>query len=326
MRRHTAPCVTAMRAGVAGMRARGLLLLLVPLLVAAAARPGGTARGSADGPPSGPHLQAAEGGAGVPSFRQDAWYLPDEELLGFVRIPAGFFVIGSDPAIDPLAFDNERWSAGQVQGELNLPEFYIGRYEVTVAQFRAFVDATGFQVDAQTLQAPPTHPVAFVSWPDALAYSRWLEGTLLGWSGTPAEIRIALEDGWRISLPSEVEWEKAARGSDGRIFPWGNEPRRGLANLGGSGTAPVGGSLCAECAYGLADMSGNVWEWTRSPYQPYPYTERDDREGLDADALWVMRGGGFGDTEQNARAAVRGGADPGVRRDFIGFRLVLSRF
>jgi formylglycine-generating enzyme required for sulfatase activity len=188
------------------------------------------------------------------------------------------------------------------------------------------VEVTGLQVDAQALRDPPSHPVAFVSWPDALAYSRWLEETLLGWSGTPEEIHSALEDGWRISLPTEVEWEKAARGIDGRIFPWGNEPRRDLANLGGSSTAPVGGSLCSECSYGLADMSGNVWEWTRSPYQPYPYTERDDREALDVDALWVMRGGGFRDAEQNARAAVRGGADPGVRRDFIGFRLVLSRF
>ena len=73
-------------------------------------------------------------------------------------------------------------------------------------------------------------------------------------------------------------------------------------------------------------MSGNVWEWTGSPYQPYPYDETDDRESLETDALWVMRGGGFGDTEQNVRSAVRGGADPGVRRDFIGFRVVISRF
>jgi formylglycine-generating enzyme required for sulfatase activity len=72
-------------------------------------------------------------------------------------------------------------------------------------------------------------------------------------------------------------------------------------------------------------MSGNVWEWTRSPYQPYPYDESDDREGLDAEALWVMRGGAFNDGPQNVRAAVRGGADPGARRPFIGFRVVLTR-
>jgi formylglycine-generating enzyme required for sulfatase activity len=71
-------------------------------------------------------------------------------------------------------------------------------------------------------------------------------------------------------------------------------------------------------------MSGNVWEWTRSPYQAYPYDESDDREGLDEDALWVMRGGSFSDQEQNIRTAIRGGADPGVRRPFIGFRLVIA--
>ena len=73
-------------------------------------------------------------------------------------------------------------------------------------------------------------------------------------------------------------------------------------------------------------MSGNVWEWTRSPYQRYPYDPTDEREDLDADALWVMRGGHFGDPERYVRAAIRGGADPGARRAFIGFRVVVSRF
>jgi formylglycine-generating enzyme required for sulfatase activity len=68
-----------------------------------------------------------------------------------------------------------------------------------------------------------------------------------------------------------------------------------------------------------------VYEWTRSPYQPYPYDAADDRDGLDEQALWVMRGGAFGDPAQNVRAANRGGADPGARRAFIGFRLALSR-
>ena len=72
-------------------------------------------------------------------------------------------------------------------------------------------------------------------------------------------------------------------------------------------------------------MSGNVWEWTGSPYQPYPYDETDDRESLETDALWVMRGGSYADSDQNIRAAIRGGADPGARRPFIGFRIVLTR-
>ena len=71
-------------------------------------------------------------------------------------------------------------------------------------------------------------------------------------------------------------------------------------------------------------MSGNVWEWTRSPYQPYPFNPADDREGLEANALWVMRGGSFTDPERNVRTTTRGGGDPGVRRPFMGFRVAIS--
>jgi formylglycine-generating enzyme required for sulfatase activity len=72
-------------------------------------------------------------------------------------------------------------------------------------------------------------------------------------------------------------------------------------------------------------MSGNVWEWTRSPYQSYPYDSSDDSSTAATEALWVMRGGSFNDTEQSIRAATRGAADPGARRPFIGFRIVLTR-
>ncbi len=266
------------------------------------------------------------GAAELLGFRADAWFLPDEELLGFVEIPAGPFVMGSDPAIDALAFENERWAADRNQGRVDLAAFFIGRYEVTVAQFRAFVDATGFRADAAALDGLADHPVTSVSWPDALAYGGWLETTLREWPDTPPELAGPLRDGWRIGLPSEAEWEKAARGADGRIYPWGNDPRPDRANFRGSTMLPVGAIACPECAFGLADMSGNVWELTRSPYQAYPYDPSDDRDDLEADALWVMRGGHFGDSEQNVRAAVRGGVDPGARRHFIGFRVVISRF
>ncbi len=265
--------------------------------------------------------------ADVPGFRSDAWYLPDDELLGFVEIPGGPFLMGSDSATDALAFENERWSDASAQGTVDLPAFFIGRYEVTVAQFGAFVDATGFRVrDDQTLGAPPDHPVSAVSWPDALAYCHWLETTLKAWPQAPPPLGELLRDGWRVSLPSEAQWEKAARGTDARIYPWGNDARPDRANVQASGTTPVGSFECPECPFGLFDMSGNVWEWTRSPYQLYPYDPTDDRDNLDADALWVMRGGHFGDRDIYVRAAVRGGADPGVRRPFIGFRLVVSRY
>jgi len=262
---------------------------------------------------------------GSPSgFRSDQWFLPDEELLGFVEVPAGPFLMGSDPAVDRLAFDNEWWPGADPQVTMDLPAFFIGRYEVTVAQFGAFVGATGYRADDEAFGRPPDHPVASVSWTDALAYARWLDATLGESQETPREISGLLRDGWRISIPTEAQWEKAARGLDGRIYPWGNEPRRDRANYAGRGTAPVGSLECPECPFGLLDMSGNVWEWTRSPYQAYPYDESDDREGLDEDALWVMRGGSFGDQEQNIRTAIRGGADPGVRRPFIGFRVVIA--
>ena len=281
-----------------------------------------------------PSESPAETGGALPStaraaelagFRSDAWFLPDDELLGFVEIPAGPFQMGSNPAADPGAFDNERWLDGRAQATVDLPAFFVGRYEVTVAQFGAFVEATGFRVDDEALRGPPHHPVAAVSWPDALAYCRWLETTLREWSETPSRLGQLLRDGWRVSLPSEAEWEKAARGTDGRIYPWGNAPRRDRANYEGTRTMPVGSFACPECPFGLLDMSGNVWEWTRSPYQSYPYDPTDDREDLEADALWVMRGGSFGDPARNVRAAIRGGADPGVRRPFMGFRVVISR-
>jgi formylglycine-generating enzyme required for sulfatase activity len=259
-------------------------------------------------------------------FRADAWYLPDEPLLGFVEIPAGSFLMGSDPARDPGAYENERWSPVEVQGAVTLPSYLISRYPVTVAQFRAFVDATGHAASPGAFAAPPAHPVTEVSWPDALAYARWLEEELGTSPDTPAELTALLEDGFRILLPSEAEWEKAARGDDGRIFPWGDAPRTDRATFQSGGTTRVGSHDCPECPYGLADMSGNVWEWTRSPFQPYPWDPAERPHDMQADALWVMRGGAFNDTPQNIRAAVRGGADPGARRPFLGFRLVITTF
>ncbi len=260
-------------------------------------------------------------------FRSDAWFLPDDDLLGFVEVPAGGFRMGSDPEADPLAFDNESWPGAETQRTVEVEAFYIGRYEVTVAQLRAFVTETGYSEDGRALQGPPDHPVVAVSWTDALAYSAWLETTLRDWPGTPRRLSERLHNGWRVSLPTETQWEKAARGTDGRTYPWGNVPselRR--ANYGGTGTTPVGSFDCGECPFGLSDMSGNVWELTRSPYQPYVSDPADDRGGLDANALWVMRGGSFTDPARNVRTAVRGAVDPGARRPFIGFRVVLARF
>lgn len=259
----------------------------------------------------------------MPGFNGNLLQLPDEALAGFVQIPAGSFMMGSDPAQDRMAFANERWSQFQRQGNVNEPTFYIQRYEVTVGQYREFVQKTMRAVAAGQLDQPDNHPVTHVTWPDALAYARWLQGQLLDSAQTPMELKSLLQQGWQLTLPSEAQWEKAARGTDNRIFPWGNQLNPNPANLGSTAARPVGAVACATCAYGLADMSGNVWEWTRSPYQAYPYSDADDRDTVNEDALWVIRGGSYVDEINNARAATRGAADPGARREFIGFRLVL---
>ena len=178
--------------------------------------PGPSADWPAEGAQGGPSPANPAAPPGLPA---DPGLPPADDALGFVQIPAGTFVMGSDPAIDPLGFDNERWSAGEAQGQVYLPTYFIGRHEVTVAQFRTFVEASGYKADAAALRGPADHPVTSVSWPDALAYARWLETTLRDGAQTPPELAALLRDGWRLGLPSEAEWEKAARGTDGRIYP-----------------------------------------------------------------------------------------------------------
>jgi formylglycine-generating enzyme required for sulfatase activity len=248
-----------------------------------------------------------------------------DDIPDFVEIPAGPFVMGADLARDPQAFDNERWSPTAAEGTVDVPAFYIARHEVTAGQFATFVRASGWTVDPRSIAGPPRHPVAFVSWPDALAYGRWLEATLAHSPETPSWVQARLREGWRVTLPNEAEWEKAARGADRRRYPWGDEPRRARANYESTGATPVGQFACPECPYGLLDMSGNVWEWTSSPNQPYPYDPSDDGANLEDDALWVIRGGHYGDGPRLVRTTTRGAADPGARRSFIGFRVVLSK-
>ncbi len=303
-------------------------LLLVMAVWAALWLAGRTADGpeaSAGATPDGATSSATTTSSAITSS-SDTWLLPDDSLLGFAAIPAGPFVMGSDPGVDTLAFDIERWSDARVQDTVDLPRFYMARFETTVAQYEAFLASSGHRLaDPRSVEAPPTHPVTFVAWTDAVAYVRWLDRALRDDPDTPGPVAALLDDGWRVALPTEAQWEKAARSDDGRIYPWGDDIDGSRANFGSRGTAPVGSFDCPECPYGLHDMAGNVWEWTRSPYQPYPYRDDDDRESVAADALWVIRGGSFADAARFVRTANRGGADPGARRPFIGFRVALTR-
>ena len=250
--------------------------------------------------------------------------LPNLPLLGFVEVEAGEFLMGSNPLLDRLAYENERWSSRQRQGEVYLPSFFISRYETTIAQFGVYADEIGLDMGQINLVGSPDLAAYNVTWSNAVGYASWLDSKLRSSPLTPERLKAILEGGGRVTLPSEAEWEKAARSTDGRIFPWGSQPTSDFANFNATEVYSVGSKLCDECAYGLSDMAGNVWEFTRSPLQDYPYDPADDLDNLSEDALWVMRGGSFADSINNVRAAVRGAVDPGVRSKTIGFRVVIS--
>lgn len=229
-----------------------------------------------------------------------------ENILGqsLAWIPPGPFKMGSDTQKYSQAHSDEL-----PQHEVTLSGYWIGRYPVTVAQFRAFVARSGYKPDERSLEDPDTHPVRYVNWNDALAYCQWLSQTT----------------GLTVTLPSEAEWEKAARGTDGRLWPWGDEPpdaTRCNFNDNVKSTTPVGQySPRGDSPYGCADMAGNVWEWTHSLYKPYPYEPTDGREELQSTDSWVVRGGSWSSLAVFARAAYRNGGSPGSRYYYIGFRV-----
>lgn len=250
--------------------------------------------------------------------------------LELVHVPAGKFTMGSADGDDDE----------KPQHTVYLDEYYIGKYEVTVAQFRAFVQATGYKTAAEQrassyvytwnswdwvrgadwqhprgpgsdLGGRDSYPVMHVTWDDAVAFCKWASG----------------KAGRTVRLPTEAEWEKAARGSDGRRYPWGNdEPGVGRGNYDmhvGDATQVGTYSPLDDSIYGCADMTGNVWEWTSTLYEPYPYDANDGREDQESREQRVLRGGAFHLSTGRVRAALRCIADPGGRHDSFGFRVVV---
>ena len=209
-----------------------------------------------------------------------------------IRIPAGEFLMGDD------------------KHPVDVAEFYIGKYPVTNKQYEAFVQATFYGPDFWSVFEMPAgsvfempagkenHPVVYVSWHDAVAFCEWL----------------SKDTGRMYRLPTEDEWEKAARGTDGREYPWGNEPpakRNGRCNFFDSGignTTRVDGYPEGASPYGVLDMAGNVLEWTDSLYD-----QSDIRHGV--------RGGSYWHPGRYVRCACRNYVGPDLSDDNVGFRV-----
>jgi formylglycine-generating enzyme required for sulfatase activity len=232
-----------------------------------------------------------------------------------VTVPAGPFTLGSDSGPE-----DER-PAHQV----SLEAFTIDRMPVTNAQFAAFLNTAGplhaagerhYDVDDRDARIHrigarwvadagfEDHPVVEVTWRGANDYCAW--------------------QGKR--LPTEAEWEKAARGTDGRKYPWGESPpdrTRAHFNAGWNDTMPIGRFLAGASPYGVLDLAGSVWEWVSSAYFPYPYRATDGREDLTAPLVRGTRGGGHDSPPQELTTTHRG---RNLSRNFrsghhnIGFR------
>ena len=225
---------------------------------------------------------------------------PRGDPVGMAAVPAGDFLMGTD---DPEADADERPAA-----RIHVEAFWIDREEVTNARYGVCVEAGACSAPVGAAFGQPgkaDHPVSLVSWAQADAYCRWA--------------------GKR--LPTEAEWEKAARGVDGRRYPWGSGFDPGRLNAGyTAGTAPVGSSVGGASPYGVLDMAGNVSEWTSSLYRPYPYDAGDGRDDPAARGARVNRGGSWYYGAWYARTTYRATANHIYRRIAdLGFRCASSR-
>lgn len=251
-------------------------------------------------------------------------------------VDAGPFIMGSDKRKDKAASDEE---APQFTCNLIQQPYRISRYLITVAQYHCFVKAKGYEQSQWWTEAgwqwlqrnniigprafgdvfeTPNHPQVGVSWYEAVAFCRWL----------------AEQNGFVVCLPSEAEWERAARHIDGRLYPWGDEFDASYTNTGEAGisnTSSVGIFPNANAVSGAAEMSGNVREWCNTKWLPnYDGYEQQVDDDLAGDALRVLRGSSFIDYQLRGgiRCAFRLGGSPlgpDYRQPFVGFRVVALR-
>jgi formylglycine-generating enzyme required for sulfatase activity len=230
-----------------------------------------------------------------------------------VHVPTGTFTMGSDSAADA-----EAGRAEQPAHAVRLSEYYLGQYPVTNAQYRAFLSATGREPGPALPAGRDQHPVVNVAWDEAAAFCQWLRRAT----------------GRMFRLPTEAEWEKAARGTDGRKYPWGNEWEADRLNggaeangAGAGGTTPVGAhSPAGDSPYGAADMAGNVWEWCHDWFDARLYARREklrvsDPTGPATGQGYVARGGAFNSPARHTRCAHRNWFYPDTAREDLGFRV-----
>ncbi|MEW6544593.1 MAG: SUMF1/EgtB/PvdO family nonheme iron enzyme [Nitrospirota bacterium] len=221
-----------------------------------------------------------------------------------VLIPAGEFTMGSA----------ELAGAAPVH-RVYLDSFHLDRHEVTVGRYITFLESTGRQpprhFDEINLARDKHRPIVGVSWLSADAYCRWV--------------------GKR--LPTEAEWEKAARGTDGRLYPWGNEPPTDQYGLFGKARwigyetlAPVGSFASGRSPYGVYDLAGNVWEWVADWYDKdyYARSPRKNPTGPEKGEEKVYRGGGWNYEGFLAQAALRNRDDPDTQLNTLGFRCAMD--
>jgi len=245
----------------------------------------------------------------LPGFATDAetvvvkldHQLASNERASMVLIPAGQFTMGRDDAVPDE----------QPTHRVSLDAFYIDRYEVTVAQYAKFVESEDSEPPFlwQEARRGPNdeNPVLGVDWHEAAAYCRWA--------------------GKR--LPAEAEWEKAARGTDGRIYPWGNDPPTPAhANFGHETTkgyaalAKVGSFEKGKSPYGVYDLAGNVWEWVADRYDEHYYQRSPEQNprGPTTGPLRALRGGAWNSAPTVLASTNRNANVPSARRSDVGFR------
>lgn len=250
-------------------------------------------------------LAKVESGKFTSQYWKQPWGEPE-----WVTIPTGEFWMGGNGPYD-----------GEPIHKLSLPEYKIARVLITNAQYAIYVHESGAKEPEHWRgggipSGLENHPVVYVSWDDAITYCRWL----------------GEKTNQIITLLSEAEWEKAAKGSgENNAYPWDQKWKELHCNsreLGLDSTTPVGLFLNGASSYGLLDMSGNVWEWTRTISDnsfKYFYQPDDGREDLKTSDSRVLRGGSFVGLHDIARCASRDGSNPVRKYWDVGFRVMVSQ-